>query len=300
MTAGEHDTLVYRLSQTLVKLNQGEKLSLQSLADEYGVNIRTIQRDLNVRFAYLPLQKSNGFYSLDPIFLGKLSSKDIERFASLAGVNGLFPSLNDDFLKEIFDKAAEPALLVKGHSYEDLSGKSINFNLIKSVISSKHKLSFKYQKTDELKTYNEVSPYKLMNHHGIWYLVAVESDKIKTFVFNKIKNIVKLDSIIEYDPTVENRLRDEDGFVYAEFPYEDDIEVLYIYLAAFKYMLDYFSQSKGVALSEEEYLRILCKIEELLLMTEDDEYIYPECIEALGEQEIVKDLVNKEKKGGCQ
>ncbi|MFO1279514.1 MAG: hypothetical protein U1F04_08010 [Burkholderiaceae bacterium] len=41
----------------LVKLNQGEKLNPQALADEFGVNLRTIQRDLNVRFAYLPLQR---------------------------------------------------------------------------------------------------------------------------------------------------------------------------------------------------------------------------------------------------
>ncbi len=60
MSTGNHDTLVYRLAQMLVKLNQGEKLDPQKLADEFGVNFRTIQRDLNVRFAYLPLEKVNG------------------------------------------------------------------------------------------------------------------------------------------------------------------------------------------------------------------------------------------------
>lgn len=54
MASDNHDTLVYRLAQMLVKLNQGEKLNPQALADEFGVNLRTIQRDLNVRFAYLP------------------------------------------------------------------------------------------------------------------------------------------------------------------------------------------------------------------------------------------------------
>lgn len=57
MSKGNHDTLVYRLSEMLIKLNQGEKLIPSNLADEFGVNIRTIQRDLNVRFAYLPLKK---------------------------------------------------------------------------------------------------------------------------------------------------------------------------------------------------------------------------------------------------
>lgn len=40
------------------KLNQGELLDPQALADEFGVNLRTIQRDLNVRFACLQLIKT--------------------------------------------------------------------------------------------------------------------------------------------------------------------------------------------------------------------------------------------------
>jgi predicted DNA-binding transcriptional regulator YafY len=91
MTTGNHDTLVYRLAQILVKLNQGEKLEPQALADEFGVNLRTVQRDLNERFAYLPLQKTEGRYRLDPAFLGKLNARDIERFDCLEGVRGLFP-----------------------------------------------------------------------------------------------------------------------------------------------------------------------------------------------------------------
>lgn len=51
-----HDTLVRRLSEMLFKLNQGERLDPAALAEEFGVNIRTIQRDLNERFAYLPLE----------------------------------------------------------------------------------------------------------------------------------------------------------------------------------------------------------------------------------------------------
>ena len=41
MSDGSHDTLVYRLAQMLVKLNQGERLDPQALAEEFGVNLRT-------------------------------------------------------------------------------------------------------------------------------------------------------------------------------------------------------------------------------------------------------------------
>lgn len=82
---------------TDARRESGERLAPEDLANQFGVNLRTIQRDLNERFAYLPLQKTEGRYHLDPVFLGKLSTKDIQRFAALAGVRGLFPSLNDDF-----------------------------------------------------------------------------------------------------------------------------------------------------------------------------------------------------------
>lgn len=211
MTSGNHDTLVYRLSQILVKLNQGEKLDPMALADEFGVNLRTIQRDLNVRFAYLPLQKSNGRYQLEPAYLGKLSTRDIERFASLAGVRGLFPTLSDDFLGDIFDSRIQSALLVKGHNYEDLSGKEESFRLLERAIVARCHISFEYIKVDGSKFYNAIAPLKLINNKGIWYLAARDGDKLKTFSFAKIERLCQLNTRFDHDPEIEKMLKDEDG-----------------------------------------------------------------------------------------
>lgn len=211
MTTGHHDTLVYRLAQILVKLNQGEKLDPLALADEFGVNLRTIQRDLNVRFAYLPLQKIDGRYHLDPAYLGKLSTRDIERFAGLAGVRGLFPSLSDDFLGDIFDSRIQSALLVKGHNYEDLAGKEDVFRRMERSIVARSHISFDYAKNEGSKSYTAVAPLKLMNHKGIWYLVARDGDKIKTFSFVKIERLCQLDSRFAHDPGIDKMLKEEDG-----------------------------------------------------------------------------------------
>jgi len=211
MTTGNHDTLVYRLSQILVKLNQGEKLDPLTLADEFGVNLRTIQRDLNVRFAYLPLQKSDGRYHLDPAYLGKLNTRDIERFAGLAGVRGLFPSLSDDFLGDIFDSRIQSALLVKGHNYEDLAEKEETFRLLERVIIARRHISFDYMKNEGIKTYTAVAPLKLINNKGIWYLVALDGEKLKTFSFSKIDQVKKLDTCFPYNPNIDRMLKEEDG-----------------------------------------------------------------------------------------
>ena len=211
MNNGNHDTLVYRLAQILVKLNQGDKLDPQDLADEFGVNLRTIQRDLNERFAYLPLQKSDGYYRLDPAFLGKLSTRDIERFASLAGVRGLFPSLSDDFLRDIFDTKIQSALLVKGHHYEDIAGLEPQFRQLEQAIVASRHVSFDYRKDDRTKNYPVVAPYKLVNHKGIWYVAGRDGDKLKTFSFSKISHLKQAESHFDPDPNVDKTLAEEDG-----------------------------------------------------------------------------------------
>lgn len=211
MASDNHDTLVYRLAQMLVKLNQGEKLNPQALADEFGVNLRTIQRDLNVRFAYLPLQKTNGYYHLDQTFLGKLSIKDVDRFAGLAGVRGLFPSLTDDFLRDIFDARIQAAVMVKGHNYEDMAGKETVFRILEQAIVGRQHIAFDYQKDAGLKSYSGVAPFKLINHKGIWYLAARDGEKLKSFSFAKIESLRVLESRFPADPQVERKLAEEDG-----------------------------------------------------------------------------------------
>jgi predicted DNA-binding transcriptional regulator YafY len=211
MNDSSHDTLVYRLAQMLVKLNQGENLNPQALADEFGVNLRTIQRDLNVRFAYLPLQKANGYYHLDPTFLGKLSTKDVDRFASLAGVRGLFPSLSDDFLRDIFDARIQAAIMVKGHNYENMVGKEATFRSLEQAIVGRQHVTFDYQKDAGIKSYSGVAPFKLINHKGIWYLAARDGEKLKAFSFAKIENLHVLESRFPADPNIDKQLAEEDG-----------------------------------------------------------------------------------------
>lgn len=206
-----HDTLAYRLTQILTKLNKGEKLDPQALADEFSVNLRTIQRDLNERFAYLPFEKTDGRYSIDPKYLGKLSLSDVERFAALAGVRGLFPSLSNDFLRHIFDSRVQTALLVKGPHYEDLSDKAVSFRQLEAAILTHCHISFDYQKDQGPKAYANAQPYKLVNHDGIWYLAAKDGDTLKAYTFSKIDRLQVHETTFAPDLAVQKTLTEEDG-----------------------------------------------------------------------------------------
>lgn len=205
----EHDKLAYRLTQILVKLNDGESLDPLALADEFGVHLRTIQRDLNTRFASLPLKRIDGHYRLDPAHLGKLNHNDIERFANLAGVRGLFPKLTKDFIRELADRNAVGALLVKGHHYEDLRGKEGMFSQLELAINTPQRIGFDYLKPEGRKSYAAIEPYKLVNHSGIWYLAGKDGDKLKSWAFTKIENLQTLDTFTP-DPNVHDTLAKED------------------------------------------------------------------------------------------
>jgi len=240
MTEGTHDTLVYRLASTLIKFNQGEHIDPNLLAHEYGVTLRTIQRDLNVRFAYLPIQKTNGLYHLDPIYLGKLTRQDIDRFAGLAGIKGLFPSLTDEFLEQIFDTTAVSSLAVRGHNYEKMKGKEKQFSLLDKSISLNKHITFHYLKKGSLKKYLNLCPYKLINDKGIWYLMALDGDKTKTFSFTKISQLHVNQTHFKPKPKFQ-RLIAEDDSVWVS---EDKIDVL---LSISKEVADYFLRRKLIA-----------------------------------------------------
>ena len=185
----KESTYSHRLVQILRRLNQGEKLCPKQLAAEFGVTLRAIQRDLNDRFAFLNLVREDGKYFLPPAMLSKLQLADIDRFAALAGVKGLFPSLNDAFLREILDNRAQAAWLIKGHQYENLGGKETLLGQLEQAILGHHLISYTYQKPEGVKSYACVQPYKLVNHDGIWYLAGVDGDRLKAFTVVKMERL---------------------------------------------------------------------------------------------------------------
>ena len=59
----DHDRLAWRLTDILVRFNQGERLDPAELSVEYGVHRRTGMRDLTERFSFLPIEKVDNLYT---------------------------------------------------------------------------------------------------------------------------------------------------------------------------------------------------------------------------------------------
>ncbi len=223
----EHDKIATRLAMILTKLNASERFTVEDLVEEFGVTKRTIQRDLNERLSYLPLKKAHHHYYLEPYYLGKLNFEDIQNFAVLSGIKELYPSLQENFLKNILDNTINQAYLIKGHNYEDQSDKVEEFRLIETAIIGCSKVEFTYKEKQRV-----VDPYKLLNMKGIWYLAGVENDILKTFTFNKITELVSTDESYSIDDEILENIKNEDS---AWFSNEQSEVVLKVHSSVAEY-----------------------------------------------------------------
>ena len=205
-----HDKIATRLAQLLNKFNSGEKLSVEELVEEFGVTKRTIQRDINERMSFLPIKKENGLYFLEEYYLGKLNFTDMQNFAALSGVRELFPSLQENFLKNILDTTVNQAYMVKGHNYEELSDKTEEFMHLEVAIVTNLLVEFDYKEKHRV-----VKPYKMINSKGIWYLAGVEGDTLKTFSLTKMEKLTPTTTEFKVDESVIDTIKDDDNIWYS-------------------------------------------------------------------------------------
>lgn len=196
--------------EILRRLNEGQSLNPKGLADEFRVHERTIRRDLNERFAFLDLEKSGDMYTLPRLRLGTFSLQDVQRFASLAGMQGAFPKLSTEFLRDILDSNAHSAMLVRGHNHEDLRASEREFEQLKTAIEDRRLVEFEYTKTDGTKKIVAVAPYKLILQDGIWYLQATDHGQIKSYALTRIDRLLTSTDQFTPDPEIADYLMRED------------------------------------------------------------------------------------------
>lgn len=220
MKEKKFEKISQRLASILSKLNTGESLSVEGLAQEFNVSSRTIQRDLNERFNFLPLEKKQGFYILPSYHLAKLTFTDIKTFATLSGIKALYPNLKNNFIVDILDPKFNNTYLVKGFSYENMKQKEDDFKIIYQAIQNHQKLSFLYN--HKIRT---VNPYKLVNTNGIWYLSADENGQLKTYTFTKVLQITLIEEYFKAEDKFINIIQENKATWFSETMIEVILEV---------------------------------------------------------------------------
>ena len=169
----EHDTLAQRLGVILTKLNNGQRLVISELAHEFNVSPRTIQRDLNVRLAYLPLEREGQTYWLDPSYFGRASTPAILRLCEQVGAKSLFPEDHDSLIKQWLNPNGSPVFVLSGFQLDEDDSHHQWLKPLAKAISQqlKARLTWVGEQTEQ-----EVEPYRLVNKRGRWYLAGVSTE----------------------------------------------------------------------------------------------------------------------------
>nr|WP_314741295.1 WYL domain-containing protein [uncultured Haemophilus sp.] len=202
-------TLAKRLGTILYRLNCGERLDLLQLSEEFNLSLRTLQRDINERLAFLTWEeRGDRFYKINQQQSGFLTEEDIHRFAFFASISNLFPKID----REFYQKKLSESVQVKGFHYEDISHKQAEFSALNNAIKQHQFISFKYIKksTQETKFY-QIAPYKLLNKNGIWYLIGTENNKQKTFCFTQISDLLVLNESFTPNKQFLNEIEESDS-----------------------------------------------------------------------------------------
>lgn len=212
--ASTHERLAERLARILTKLNVGYQLRAAELAAEFQVSSRTIERDFDRLNSYLPLrQDQQKRYYLEPSYLGRFKLQDIQTFAQLSGISELYPALDMSFMRELLDERANQVFSAKGYYFEDAKQFAEHFKLLASAIYKRQQVELQY--SDQLRI---IKPYRLIHHHGIWYLVGVDQDKLRTYRLSQVQQL-KLVSKAEsfaHDPEILKMLADEDSIWFGQ------------------------------------------------------------------------------------
>jgi len=188
--AKDYDSILTRLMGILSKLSNNERYITKEFAKEYNVGIRTIQKDINQRLINFPICKDeNGkFKFIDGFTLNKsmlnndemiLISLALAQFQDISD----FDKLTNSAMKKLLNPSVFNPYFIKQDDIEDIDIDSEKLNKLEDAIKSQNIIVVNAR---------ELESYKITAFDGIWYLFAkdIESNKIKTFMLNRLKNII--------------------------------------------------------------------------------------------------------------
>ena len=201
-----------RHSIILERLQNGETLSITELAREWSVLTKTVQRD------FVKLMEGN--YGITRASDGKRFTLTQKQYTSKSADTAIkmLDSLSSDIGGEFYTKA-QAALhklqrFIESPFYTRIDVENISNKLdlvedLEYAISKQKMLSFSYKrwyKPDEIKTYENVKPYKIIIFDGFWYLLTQYKDHYIKFYLREIRDLKILEETFSQDKKVLDRM----------------------------------------------------------------------------------------------
>jgi predicted DNA-binding transcriptional regulator YafY len=203
-----------RIAEILRRLYAGEILSMRELAGEFGVSLRTIQRDVNERLVGFPVVKEGERFRLD--WAGQEEGGFTpEENAVLELLDELSRKQGSAFYSRahrLLEKARR--LSAANPFYAKLDMEDIGEKLelavrIEKAIRDRKILHCRYRMGEE---HHEITikPLKIANFEGYWYLIAQDArnDRVKKYLLRRIEAAEIGEESFEVPASLEEKVRD--------------------------------------------------------------------------------------------
>jgi len=206
-----YDKTLTRLILILTKLSNNEKPNMSELCEEFGVGLRTIQRDVYQRLMYFPIQKDKQgrLNFIDGFTLDKSTLDNDEMlltYLALSQVKDMSSNFGEK-IDNIFAKLLNPnfqsSYLIKSQEFEKIDMSSKLLRDIDKAIKNTY-LSDLTIDNKQLK----IRPYKIVSLNNIWYLLANDEkdDRVKSFLISSIKKFKRTSSKFKLEKPIDEIL----------------------------------------------------------------------------------------------
>lgn len=218
-----HERLASRITLMLIELFEKGSVSRRDLASRFNVSERTIYRDFNRLGAFVTCTKE-GLYRIALPVDKEGSLPSLLSLSEMTGLQQLLPVSGDGPLKELLQAIEYKRIKIHLLPPETLGTewqKKI-FSTLDHAIKDKHICQVQYK--NKLRT---LSPYRLMNIKGIWYLAATDEDVlIKAYQLSLIEWIDVKKVCFIPDGDIHEYLDSEDDAWFSMNKVEVTVEVM--------------------------------------------------------------------------
>ena len=171
---------LYRTVEILKHLNDGQRLCVTRLAEEYGVSDRTIRRDFELireLFGDFVSKEGECYRAYDKILLDRvLHATDLMTLANIVNLFGITrkQSLISDQTRALIDKSLD-VYDFKSRPFEAMQNHAI-VKKLEHAIKFRKVITIQY-KTERAASWSLFHPYKILFLNENFYLVGINASK---------------------------------------------------------------------------------------------------------------------------
>lgn len=191
-----YDTLLFRLTCMLTKLSNNEYPTIQELALEFNVSVRTIQRDVYTRLNQFPIivNDNKKLQFIDGFTLNR-TKLDIEEIMTVTLSLELIKNKGTEFNKAsnklmnkfLYQNIFNP-YYIKPTPSEYIDTNSNLLNTLETAIEKNNAIELTYKSGTQLKS----NPLKIINFEGFWYLLSKSNNEVTIDMLTAIQSIKTL------------------------------------------------------------------------------------------------------------